>query len=477
MWNPGWGREILGPLWGQEHVDGQTLWRLSPLLAHIEEAATERSEYEFLYPLFTFDRFGTEYRAQLLQFFSVSGGQTVDAETKRRQTIFPFYFWQKSDNPSNDYTALLPFYGHLQNHLLRDEVRFALLPLWLQSRKRDIVTDNFVFPFFHVRHGDHLTGWQFWPVFGHENKEVTSRTNSIDEAEIVGGHSKWFAVWPFILSNRDGIGTANPVTNRAFLPVFSLQRSPLRDNTTVLWPFITHTENREQHFVEWGLPFPFIGWARGKGKHANRLWPLYGNATNPTTRQNFFLYPLYWHKRLQSAPLDRERTRVFFFGYSDLRMQNRETGKTFRRRDLWPLFTWRQELDGRSRLQVLAPIEPLLPNNKSIERLYSPLVSLWRHEANPKEHTASQSLLWNTWRRDVSPELTRTSTLFGLVRTERSGTRREWRFLGMPFSQRESGLTDAKAPNGKEISLSRKKSPVAIHGEELFPTNGHEMRP
>lgn len=457
MWDPGWGRAILGPIWGQEHFGDQSLWRLSPLMAHVEEAATERSEYEFLYPLFTFDRFGTEYRAQLLQFFSVSGGGTVDGETKRRQTLFPLFFRQKSDNPSNDYVALLPFYGHMQNHLLRDEIRFALIPLWLQSRKRDVVTDNFVFPFFHVRHGDHLTGWQFWPVFGQEHKEVTSKTNSIDEAEIVGGHSRWFAGWPFIMSSHEGIGTTNPVSNLAFFPVVSLQRSPLRDNTTVLWPFITRTENREQHFVEWGLPFPFIGWARGEGKHANRLWPLYGNATNATTRQNFFLYPLYYHKRVQSAPLDRERTRALFFGYSDLRIQNTATGKTFRRRDLWPLFTWRQELDGRSRLQILAPIEPLLPNNKSIERLYSPMVSIWRNEANPKEHTASQSLLWNTWRRDVSPEKTRTSTLFGLIRTERSATGRKWRFLGMPFPRRDSRLTDAKVPNGGENSSSGKK--------------------
>lgn len=216
VWDSGWGREILGPLWGQEQSENQTLWRLSPLLSHVEDAATERSEYEFLYPLFTFDRFGTEYRAQLMQVFNVAGGGTVHGETKRRETIFPIYFRQKSDNPTNDYFALVPFYGHMRNHLFRDEVRFALIPFWVQTRKRDIVTDNYLLPLFHVRRGDHLTGWQFWPVFGREHKAVTSRTNSIDEMEIVGGHEKLFAAWPFFVKSRAGIGTANPVTNQAF---------------------------------------------------------------------------------------------------------------------------------------------------------------------------------------------------------------------------------------------------------------------
>ncbi len=454
VWSPGWGREIFGPVWGQEQNENQTLWRLSPLLSHVEDPATERSEYEFLYPLFTFDRFGTERRIQFMQLFSISGGGTVNGETKRRETIFPIYFRQKSDNPTNDYFALVPFYGHLRNRLFRDEVRFALMPFWLQTRKRDIITDNYLVPFFHVRRGNHLTGWQFWPVFGQEHKEVTSKTNSLDEMEIVGGHDKSFAFWPLFLKSREGIGTTNPVTNQAVFPLVTVQRSPLRDNTTILWPLFTRTENREQHFVEWGLFFPFIGWARGEGKHADRLWPLYGNATNATTRRNFFLYPLYTHRRVQSAPLDSERTRVLFFGYNDFRMQNTTTGKTFHRRDLWPLFTWRQELDGRARLQVLAPIEPLLPNNKSIERLYSPLVSIWRSEANPKDHKASQSLLWNLWRREVSPKKTRTSTLFGLIRTERNSTGRKWRFLGMPFPGRASGFPNAAKRNGAEDSSS-----------------------
>ena len=42
--------------------------------------------------------------------------------------------------------------------------------------------------------------------------------------------------------------------------------------------------------------------------------------------------------------------------------------------------------------------KPFLPNNKSMDRDWSPLWSLWRAENNPKTGASSQSLLWNLYR-------------------------------------------------------------------------------
>ena len=47
-----------------------------------------------------------------------------------------------------------PLYGHLQNRLFRDEIFFVLFPVYGESRKRDVVTDNYLYPFFHLRHGE-----------------------------------------------------------------------------------------------------------------------------------------------------------------------------------------------------------------------------------------------------------------------------------------------------------------------------------
>lgn len=429
---PGTGSEGLGPIWGHESGDGAQAWRLSPLISHYEDAATERSEYEVLYPVFTYDRFGTEYAARFLQFLQFNGSTTVDDEKKSRATLFPIFFRQKSTQATNDYFAVLPFYGHLKNRLFRDEVTFILAPLWLSSKKRSVQTDNFLFPIFHHRHGGGVTGWQAWPLIGSERKEITYRTNNLEELEIVPGHSRKFFALPFFAHERTGIGTANTITNHFFVPLYLQTRSPAMDYTSVL--FFGHRTNRTEGFSEWSTPWPFIGWANGPGKTARRVWPLYGKASNTNQTSNFALWPIYTHRSLKGPGFQRDRTRWLYFGYSDIHLTQTDRPEEFRRRDLWPLFTYRKNLEGQQRLQCLAPLEPLLPGNKSIERLYSPLWSIYRSESDPKTGRASQSVLWNLWRREVSAEKRRTSVLFGLVRTEKSDAGRKWRFFWRPMA-------------------------------------------
>jgi hypothetical protein len=49
-----------------------------------------------------------------------------------------------------------------------------------------------------------------------------------------------------------------------------------------------------------------------------------------------------------------------------------------------------------------------------VERNWSPLWSLWRSESDPKSGVTSQSLLWNSYRRDTSPASKKCSLIFGL---------------------------------------------------------------
>lgn len=442
--HPGTGIDAAGPIWGRRESDGISTWRFSPVIAYESEPMVERTEWEFLYPLVSYDRFGTEWKVHLLQMAYLSGGGTVDGEIKERQTIFPFFFRQSSTRETNDYIAIVPFYGRLKNRLFRDEVRFAALPIWLETRKRGVVTENWLFPFFHTRRGGGVSGWQVWPLVGHETKEPTVRTNVIDEPEVVPGHQRWFTLWPFVLSDRSGLGGPNPVTNLFLFPTHLRTRSPQMDHTW--WFFFTHRTNRVAKFEEWAYPWPFFGHARGPGKHANRIFPLWGRAASATQQSDFVGWPFYTHRRTRNGTLDRERHRLLYFGYSDLREEDTASGKAFRRRDLWPLFTWRHERDGRERLQILAPIEGILPNNKSVERLYSPVWSVWRHESNPGTQSSAQSFLWNLWRREKRGDDTRASAVFGLVQTQKLDGRRTWRILGI--GPRAKPFNPPAAPTG-----------------------------
>ncbi|MBI4661898.1 MAG: hypothetical protein HY735_24010 [Verrucomicrobia bacterium] len=422
-----------GPLFSHEVTESQQAWTLAPLFSLRKDSAGEFTEFDLAYPLVSYSRFGSDFRFQILQILSWAGGVSLQRQTNSRVTLFPIYFRQRSADPSLNYTALVPFFGRLRNRLFRDEVEFVLFPFYLRSRKREVVTDNYLFPFYHRRHGPGLNGSQIWPLFGAEHKDVTTKTNSFGETETVGGHEKRFLLWPFYFNNRLGIGTDNPESQRVVLPFLSLQRSPRRDSSTYLWPIgVTYTHDREKGYREWGAPWPLVVFARGEGKTANRIWPFFSRAKNDTRQSDFYLWPLYKYNRINSSPLDRERTRVMLFLYSHLRERNVTTGTALERTDLWPLFTVRRDHNGAERLQILSLAEPFFPNSQGIERTYSPVWSIWRSEQNPASGQASQSFLWNLYRNDSTPTSKKCSLLFGLFQYQSGPEGRRVRLFYLP---------------------------------------------
>ena len=425
--------EAVGPLfYDQGKLDSEATWAIPPLLSYNTDPGTESKEFDFLYPVLTYERFGTEYRWQLAQLLSFAGGQNPDDYPARRFTIFPFYFQQRSPDAEKNYTALFPLYGRIRDRLFRDEIFFVLFPLYVETRKRDVVTDNYLFPIFHLRHGDGLHGWQFWPLVGNEHKDVTIHTNGFNETEVLGGHDKFFALWPVYFHQHNALGTDNPEKFRATLPIYALSRSPKRDSTSVIWPLFTWIDDREKKYCEWEGPWPFVVVARGEGKTTTRFWPLFSRAHNAKSASQYYLWPLYKNDRYHSDPLEQERTRILFYLFSDVTEKNTATGADRKRVDLWPLFTWHREFNGNRRLQILALVESALPNNRGVERNWSPLWSLWRSENNPQTGAASQSLLWNLYRQDTTPASKKCSLLFGFFQYQSDSEMRKMRLFYIP---------------------------------------------
>ena len=148
---------------------------MPPLLSLTRDPAVELRNTISLYPVLTYDRYGDQYRWQLFQLLSLPAARPRLKPTGTALPLFPIYFQQRSSNPDENYTAVFPFYGHLKHRLFRDEIFFVMFPAYGQTRKRDVITDNYLYPFFHLRHGDGLRGWQFWPLVGREHKEITTR--------------------------------------------------------------------------------------------------------------------------------------------------------------------------------------------------------------------------------------------------------------------------------------------------------------
>ena len=426
--------EAAGPFFYNQQKDSEKIWAIPPLFSHETDPAVESREDDFLYPLLTYEYYGNEYRWQLIQLFSFSGGQEPDDNGKKRFTIFPLYFQQRSPDTNENYTALFPIYGHLENQLFRDKIFFVMFPIYGQSQKRDVVTDNYLYPFFHLRHGDGLSGWQFWPLVGSEHKDVTTATNGFGDVETVAGHDDFFALWPFYFKNTGGIGTDDLGKSWGLLPFYTQTRSTNRDSTSVLWPFFTWIDDSGKKFHEWQGPWPFVIFTRGEGKTTSRVWPLFSQSHNDELESDSYLWPIYQMHRLHADPLDRRRTRILFYLYDDTTEKNTETGAEERRVDALPFFIYHRDFNGNSRLQIFALLEPALPDNRGIERNWSPLWSVWRSENNLKTGASSRSLLWNLYRCDTTATSKKCSLLFGLLQYQSDTETKKLRLFFIPVT-------------------------------------------
>src|SRR5262245_19046253 len=163
--------EAVGPFYYREQEGHLKRWAIPPLFAYTEDSETDYEEFTFLYPVMSRVRYGGQYRWHFFQLLNSAGGPTHKEEKRDRFTIFPIYFQQRSSDPTENYTAVFPFYGHMQNHMFRDDIYFVMFPAYGRTRRRDVVTENYFYPLYHVRHGDGLKGWQLWPFYGIEHKD------------------------------------------------------------------------------------------------------------------------------------------------------------------------------------------------------------------------------------------------------------------------------------------------------------------
>ncbi|MDA7618416.1 MAG: hypothetical protein P8L18_04810 [Verrucomicrobiota bacterium] len=438
--NDGLRHEFFGPLLYSETYGTTRSWGIPFLFNRKEDSALPSDEWDFLYPFLGYDRFGEEYRVQVMQFLTLQGGRGNKDSMANRLALYPFYFHQRSTRPEDNYTAFMPFYGHMKNRFLRDEIDFVLWPLYIRTRKRDIITHNFAAPLFHHRQGDGLSGWQFWPLAGWEEKRPQSKTLLNGEQEIVGGHRRLNLLWPLFFRHHDGLGTDKPVKKIALVPFFSYASAPQRDSITVPWPIgLTLTRDREKGYREYGVPWPLVVWTDGNDRITRRLWPLYGTNRSELRRNDFFLWPAYRYRSSVNTAVRRERHQLFLYLYSHVEKREIESDKLLRQEwHLWPLFTAFSDHEGNRRCQLLAPLEPILPGNESVERNYAHAWALWRSETNGNTGITSQSLLWNLYRSDRTSQSRNVSLLFGLFQYQRNEETRRWKILFIPVGPRKA---------------------------------------
>jgi hypothetical protein len=442
----GRAQQAVGPLYTAVQSDSEVNQVFAGIFARARTPEEDWEEFDILYPFCTWRRYGSEYRFNIFQLYSLSGGKNDTNQETRQFTLFPIYFQSRSADPAHNYTAVVPFYGHLEGRLFHDDIKFIMFPAYAETRKKEVITDNYLYPIFHTRHGGGVTGWQVWPVLGTEHKVPTTVTNTLGEPEIAGGYDRHFVVWPFYLRDKSGLGTTNEQDRFSLVPFYERLRSPLRDEDLYGFPFgYWRIDDRERGYQERDFIWPLVEFAKGS-KNTKRIFPFYSRASMEGLDNEYYLWPLYKSLHATTPGLERRHTRVAIFLYSDLTEKDRKDGATMHRADFWPFYTWQRGMDQKERLQVTALLEPFFTSNRHIARDYSPLYSFWVAEKNPQTGMASQSLLWNLYRHETGPQTKKLSIFFGLFQYQSNPEGVRWRVCGIPFGKKQASLMTPTRP-------------------------------
>ncbi len=371
---------LLGPLLKYESKGDEREFAIRPLLFHARDGSAETNYTEFLYPVATSRNEPGQSRFSGLTLLDYDFGDP-DKQDSEGFTLFPLLFFGK-DEEKGSYFALFPVGGKLYGRFGRDEIGFALFPLYGRTLRKGTTVTNIVWPFFARISGEGESGWKAWPLYGASSKE--------------GVYRKRFALWPIFFDYHLGLDTDHPLHRRTVFPLYVGDESARGYSNTYLWPFFSHREDHVRDFEEWDFPWPLFRITRGSGKEVNRFLPFYADDRLGELRKRWYLWPLYKIEEAQTETYVRRRDRVLWFLFS--RMEEtypQEEVLRRRRTSLWPLFTYEVE-GGVRRFSTLSLLEPFFPESEGVAWNWSPLWRLYHRKTDGSGNEAV-SLLWNLY--------------------------------------------------------------------------------
>ncbi len=405
---------VAGPLFKYERKRDESDLALRPLF--YRSVATDRDAglTDLVFPVFQYKRDENIRSYSLLRLINFEAGRHQAAEN-REFTFFPLVLYrQRDDQPTT--RALFPFWGHIYHRFGRDEIRFTLWPLHIDTRRGQTRVSNYLWPFFATVSGESPdeSGIKVWPLFG--------------RSEFPGVYRKFFLLWPFWFDYDERLNTDAPVSKRYLFPFYLYRESADSSRRTVLWPFFSYLDDRVKGYTEWNFPWPLWQRASGGFKHGWKFLPFASDMTRNDIRSRWYVWPLLKHEHHVYEDLTRRKIKFLFFVYRDLQEEYTEPERErYRRIFGWPLFGYEKNRRGVAHFYTLALIEPLAPDSDGVKRNWSPLWRLYQRKWDGHGNSTS-SFLWNLYwsetRRDAAVR-----ELFPLFYWRREPGYRGWTIL------------------------------------------------
>ncbi len=405
---------VLGPLFEfTTDEDGRRFWAVRPFFSNTVDPEAEKTVQDGLWPVFH----RSTFRDESFWWFLTAVGMNRDirdSDSQSRLWILPFFF-QGRDRQGEDYWAVFPFGGSIHDFLGRDEIDFALWPLWIRSSVNYVETTDVLFPIFSRTEGKGIERWRVFPFYGQSKHRDR--------------FFKQFILWPF-WTRAEYYYEGSSGSGYILFPLFGRIDLEDQESWLVLPPFIRVQKGQRMNLVN--APWPFVQYASGEQEKLY-LWPLWGSKEMHGTWSRFFLWPIFWRQHFDRGDAVTKRFLGLPFLYFDTTRprgggpaEGGDPDPDSLSRKIWPFFSYRAEEDAaRFRLLDLWPLK----QTPAIERNYAPLWTLYRWERVGEAR--EQELLWGLWHARRDAEGDQAMSLFPLFDRARSGDGEEasWSLL------------------------------------------------
>jgi hypothetical protein len=374
-WELGGEKNLLGPLISYERKDDRTHVTFRPLLSSYDSPGT----YSILFPLGK----STEEKAYFAPvYMRHSSANAYDV------TLFPFFYGKTAEK---SYGGVFPFYGTLYHRFRRDEIGFALWPLYSYSTGEGTTRTNILWPFFSFYRG-RQEGFKLGPLYGRRRVGDERRSS--------------FVLWPFFIKDEKNLNGDNPQKSFWAFPFYMQTTSPHSSFYAVMWPLFTYM--RVQDRTEIKAPWPFFSSTTGKEESGFSSWPIYSHSRVGKDEVTYVLWPIYKETTRYPGESKWTQKRILIID----KYETDDRGTFF---NICPFFEYR-----RGSAETVFFFPSIIPwRNAGFDRIIRPLLTLYDYRKKGDK--------------------TMTNLLYGFYTKEQEGDLWKRRFAFLLEVEREPG--------------------------------------
>jgi hypothetical protein len=291
---------LFTPLFFYHRAGEKTIeYGFRPLFSVHKNLEEKSSVVDFLYPIGKYKRRGDYTNLRIFPIIRDATFDLADGKTRVAHDYFPL-FWGKSED-GESYFGIFPVYGTIVDRFGKDELSFLFWPIYSQTVKEGFETNNYLWPIFSRTTGDGGWGIKVFPLYQHK--------------ELTGVEYRTSYLFPLITLRGKDLDTDTPLTEKIFIPFYSVQETPHSRSVSYLWPFFTYSWDERVNYVKYDIPWPVFSFARSDILNYTQYFIFYRHQVrterDSTELRRYILYPVFTEYHYTS-PNRTEDTYRFF---------------------------------------------------------------------------------------------------------------------------------------------------------------------